>query len=216
MVVPYSNHDKSRLFIHAPQETGEEFAIQFLSKHTMHSDVCVEIAFSGEFFVRPLHEHEHDDDEHPPSDPSEFELVIDNDSGTYRPRKDLLPTLQEYLASKRNLAAFGRVTAMDGFDEKLKKWKEERAQLKAQARNGKGKENGKVVQASISESSSSSSSISASSVSSEEGEALGLGRKDSIDSEEVEAALKEDAKRAKDNEDTDPGARDEKQGTSAL
>ncbi|KAI1794790.1 hypothetical protein LXA43DRAFT_86953 [Ganoderma leucocontextum] len=33
-------------------ETGEEFAIDQLSKHTMHSDVAPEVAFSGEFFVR--------------------------------------------------------------------------------------------------------------------------------------------------------------------
>jgi hypothetical protein len=33
-------------------ETGPEFAIQFLSKHSMHSDVAPEVAISGEFFVR--------------------------------------------------------------------------------------------------------------------------------------------------------------------
>ena len=33
-------------------ETGPEFAIQFLSKHSMHSDVAEEVAFAGEFFVR--------------------------------------------------------------------------------------------------------------------------------------------------------------------
>jgi len=197
-------------------ETGEEFAIQFLSKHTMHSDVSVEVAFSGEFFVRPLHDHDqHDDEEHVSLDPSQYELVIDNDSGTYRPNKDLLPTLQSYLASPNNLAAFGRITAIDGFDEKLKKWKEDRAKVKSQSRSGKGKEErqGKVVQASIS-SSSSSSSVSASSVSSEEGEALGLGRKSSVNSERVEAALKEVAKRADDNEDKDSRARNEEREAS--
>ncbi|THH31396.1 hypothetical protein EUX98_g2778 [Antrodiella citrinella] len=129
-------------------ETGEEFSIQFLSKHTMHSDVSIEIAFSGEFFVRSLHGDDTSDEEHTsPSHPSEYELVIDNDSGTYRPRSDLLPTLQAYLASPENLAAFGRVIAMDGFDEKLKKWKENRTNVKSEFRNskGKGRENGKVV-----------------------------------------------------------------------
>src|SRR5580692_2471705 len=33
-------------------ETGKEFGIDMLSKHTMHSDVSIYIAFSGEFFVR--------------------------------------------------------------------------------------------------------------------------------------------------------------------
>lgn len=175
----------------------------------MHSDVAVEIAFSGEFFVRPVHDHDYDD-KHPPSDPSHYELVIDNDSGTYRPSKDLLPTLQSFLSSPRNLSAFGRVTAMDGFDEKLKKWKEERAQMKNQEQSkGEGKQNGKVVQASVS-----SSSSSASSVSSEEGEALGLGRRRSVDSDQVEAALKEDAKRAEENEDEDSGAKEEEQKTA--
>lgn len=35
-------------------ETGPEFAIDMLSKHSMHSDVAPEIAFSGEFFVQHL------------------------------------------------------------------------------------------------------------------------------------------------------------------
>lgn len=163
-------------------ETGKEFGIDFLSKHTMHSDVNIYIAYSGEFFIRRLkhkdrptpeehlhsppvgsqepnsnevdskdgtdrpalspkihthHKHtssagthsscshkshkshssslghqspedqteEHppadiDDgppDEDPPRDPAYYELVIDNDSGTYRPNAKLLPKLKEYL-----------------------------------------------------------------------------------------------------------------------
>ena len=35
-------------------ETGKEFGIDLLSKHTMHSDVNIYIACSGEFFVRRL------------------------------------------------------------------------------------------------------------------------------------------------------------------
>ncbi|KXT01127.1 hypothetical protein AC578_10914 [Pseudocercospora eumusae] len=107
-------------------ETGKEFGIDMLSKHTMHSDVSIYIAFSGEFFIRRLkHRHrppppepvesssqshppqhaeneEHlpdDMDDHdPPKDPAYYELVIDNDSGTYRPNADLLPILKEYLS----------------------------------------------------------------------------------------------------------------------
>lgn len=104
-------------------ETGKEFGIDFLSKHTMHSDVSVYIAFSGEFFVRRLkHKNRKSPDEpgeseesahnqsHPPDtiedgppesespkDPEYYELVIDNDSGTYRPNAELLPLLKKYL-----------------------------------------------------------------------------------------------------------------------
>lgn len=104
-------------------ETGKEFGIDFLSKHTMHSDVSIYIAFSGEFFVRRLkHKHRKSPDEpgeseesahnqsHPPDaieggppasdspkDPEYYELVIDNDSGTYRPNADLLPLLKKFL-----------------------------------------------------------------------------------------------------------------------
>lgn len=35
-------------------ETGSEFAINMLSKHSMHSNVAPDVAFSGEFFVQKL------------------------------------------------------------------------------------------------------------------------------------------------------------------
>lgn len=38
--------------------------------------------------------------------PSEYELVIDNDSGTYRPHKELLPLLAEFLGGDANLGEF--------------------------------------------------------------------------------------------------------------
>ena len=101
-------------------ETGEDFAIELLSKHSMHADVAGEIAYSGEL-----------QDE----DPKHYELVIDNDSGTYRPRKELLPILEEFLAGSENFGGLGRVLTVDCFNERLEKWKEER---KETAR-GKGK-----------------------------------------------------------------------------
>lgn len=137
-------------------ETGEEFVVELLSKHSMHADGAKEIAFSGEFFVRltegcegQLEVGEGDDlaDEPQDENPKHYELVIDNDSGTYRPRKELLPILEEFLASDTNFGGLGRVITMDGFDEALKKWKEELKETKRKAR-GKGKKDGppKMVQ----------------------------------------------------------------------
>ncbi|OCT46583.1 C2 domain protein [Cladophialophora carrionii] len=148
-------------------ETGKEFGIDLLSKHTMHSDVSIYIAFSGEFFVRRVkHAKMHKNDAtvdpqketHPPStppdeeqkdneegsskacpsqgctsklcsrlgctcqankappsprpqpngnnirpekdtDPTHYELIIDNDSGTYRPNAEKLPVLHQYLSA---------------------------------------------------------------------------------------------------------------------
>ena len=181
----------------------------------MHSDVAIEIAYSGEFFVRPLRRRRRDvehaeskpednepvdnysppeefDDDNPPDDPSLYELVIDNDSGTYRPRQDLLPTLHSYLASPRNFGALGRVTAIQAFDDRLKRWKEERKKAK------KGEE---IVQTgSISSNpSASSSSSSISDVSGAEGVTTG----------DMRAVVEEDAKRARENQDQDAEAKAE-------
>lgn len=127
-------------------ETGEEFSIDFLSKHSMHSDAAEEIAFSGEFFIRRWANDTktetqslYDSDESITSDPKDYELVIDNSSGTYRPKKELLPVLQQWLSGEANFGALGKVTAIDGFDENLAQWKKERQefkrQLKAQTRH---------------------------------------------------------------------------------
>lgn len=94
-------------------ETGKQFGIDLLSKHTMHSDVSIYIAFSGEFFIRRLRspwKNPTDTETHPPNelsggppessppkDPAYYHLWIDNDSGTYRPNKDLLPQLKEFM-----------------------------------------------------------------------------------------------------------------------
>lgn len=99
-------------------ETGKEFGIDLLSKHTMHSDVSIYIAYSGEFFVRRRkHRHRHHSPSHPEIDfpvdeedlpeettelstePSDYELFIDNDSGTYRPNAEKLPLLKAFIAS---------------------------------------------------------------------------------------------------------------------
>lgn len=131
-------------------ETGKEFGIDFLSKHTMHSDVATYIACSGEFFVRrlahadaPAHQGEgadvgeptHPDrelpggppDDTPPENPKRYQLIIDNDSGTYRPDKHQLPHLQEFL--QRNFPGLG-VTAMHWEDEELSEMKDKQRQIK--------------------------------------------------------------------------------------
>ena len=126
-------------------ETGKEFGIDMLSKHTMHSDVNIYIACSGEFFVRRLahpkeptdapnqETHPNEDlpggppNAPPPQDPKYYELVIDNDSGTYRPKGDLLPKLKEFL--NENFPGL-HVVVKECTDKKLDKMKDEQRERK--------------------------------------------------------------------------------------
>jgi hypothetical protein len=126
-------------------ETGKEFGVDLLSKHTMHSDVNIYIACSGEFFVRRLshpdksvnaeEQQTHPDadipggppNSPPPKDPRHYELVIDNDSGTYRPKGDLLPLLKKFL----NEQFLGlHIVVKECTDEKLIKMKESQRERK--------------------------------------------------------------------------------------
>ncbi|OJD32399.1 c2 domain-containing protein [Diplodia corticola] len=171
-------------------ETGKEFGIDMLSKHTMHSDVSVYIAFSGEFFIRRLkhphhradaedegeHQHHHhshhrersgDNSTHPPDDisggppvdeppkdPKHYELVIDNDSGTYRPNAKLLPLLKSFMESR--LPGL-KVTTLDcqADADKMARMKQEQRDLKA-------REGDQIVYHQLSESDNDSSSLSSS------------------------------------------------------
>lgn len=129
-------------------ETGKEFGIDLLSKHTMHSDAAVYIACSGEFLIRRLRQptsHSSDPEPgqptHPPNDaveggpprsppparPEYYQLIIDNDSGTYRPDKSVLPDLHEYLS--RNFPGLGIVT-MACDDPECQRIKEEQRSAK--------------------------------------------------------------------------------------
>ncbi|EEP82933.1 conserved hypothetical protein [Uncinocarpus reesii 1704] len=143
-------------------ETGKEFGIDLLSKHTMHSNVSIYIAYSGEFFIRPIHHRHHHHHQHPhkrktvnplaldgldadldsvangneagdlvvvSTDPADYELIIDNDSGTYRPNADLLPLLKEFM--EKNLPGL-KVTTLDCQKdaEKMGKLKEEQRERK--------------------------------------------------------------------------------------
>ncbi|KAG9248522.1 hypothetical protein BJ878DRAFT_412519 [Calycina marina] len=132
-------------------ETGKEFGIDLLSKHTMHSDVNIYIAFSGEFFIRRLshpnkpaeapEQKTHPDadlpggppNSPPPQQAKEYEWVIDNDSGTYRPDASTLPKLKAFL--KENFPGIHIVTK-ECTDEKLAKWKDQqREKKKAEGQN---------------------------------------------------------------------------------
>ncbi|KAH6612688.1 hypothetical protein C7974DRAFT_406110 [Boeremia exigua] len=149
-------------------ETGKEFGIDMLSKHTMHSDVAAYIAFSGEFFVRRLkHPNKSPEDpsqqSHPPqdmddgppkqepkTDPGYYELIIDNDSGTYRPNAQLLPQLKTFFAS--NFPGLHiRTLDCQGDAEKME-------QMKNEQREKKKKEGDQVIYTQASRSSSISSS----------------------------------------------------------
>ncbi|KIW84375.1 hypothetical protein Z517_03625 [Fonsecaea pedrosoi CBS 271.37] len=166
-------------------ETGKEFGIDLLSKHTMHSDVSIYIAFSGEFFIRRIKHakaHRNDDnvhpsdETHPPATPPEeerdnigtssssgggsssqahdaqpltngtatsesrepwhYELVIDNDSGTYRPNAAKLPLLRSYLTE--NFPGLKVRTLDCQADADLQqKLKSEQREKKKQSRGGK-------------------------------------------------------------------------------
>ena len=152
-------------------ETGKEFGIDMLSKHTMHSDVAAYVAFSGEFFIRRLkHPNRAPPEEggkntsHPPADidggppeeeprvkdPSYYELVIDNDSGTYRPNAKLLPQLKAFF--QQNFPGL-HVHTLDcqGDAEKM-------AAMKDEQRERKKREGDHVVYTQISRTSSMSSS----------------------------------------------------------
>ena len=148
-------------------ETGKEFGIDMLSKHTMHSDVSVYVAFSGEFFIRRRKHHGHaaqEDGAQPsddisgessqdevPKDPSQYELVIDNDSGTYRPNAELLPQLKAFFEA--NFPGLHVMTLdCQGDAEKMAKMKDEQRERKNAA------EGGRIVYTQLSRSSSTSSS----------------------------------------------------------
>jgi hypothetical protein len=126
-------------------ETGKEFGIDLLSKHTMHSNVDLYIACSGEFFVRRLskpnkpaddpEQHTHPAEDLPggppdgpaPKDPKHYELVIDNDSGTYRPEANLLGDLKEFL--NKNMPGL-HILVKACTDKELSKMKDQQREIK--------------------------------------------------------------------------------------
>lgn len=130
-------------------ETGKEFGIDLLSKHTMHSDVSIYIAFSGEFFIRRLttpNKPPTEQETHPPAeiqggppfdeapkDLAYYSLVIDNDSGTYRPNAKLLPILKSFM--EQNLPGIQIMTLdCQGDAKRMEEMKREQRERKTKER----------------------------------------------------------------------------------
>ncbi|KAI1305573.1 hypothetical protein EDD11_004908 [Mortierella claussenii] len=65
-------------------ETGTAFFQDFMSKHAMHANRATEVLYSGEFRLFRDEQHQND-----------WTLLIDNNSGTYGPKKEDLPKIQK-------------------------------------------------------------------------------------------------------------------------
>jgi hypothetical protein len=77
-------------------ETGASFFLDFASKHALHSNCAQAVCYAGEFHPRPIGGwNEYDPNEI--LDWDQWELVIDNGSGTYAPDLTLLDQLKELL-----------------------------------------------------------------------------------------------------------------------
>ncbi|KAE8144133.1 hypothetical protein BDV25DRAFT_167585 [Aspergillus avenaceus] len=136
-------------------ETGKEFGIDLLSKHTMHSNVSIYIAYSGEFFLRRRKRHrrhvsqvshyseteipveEESESKEISTDPGDYELLIDNDSGTYRPNGKKLPLLKAFISE--NFVGL-HVTTLDCTEDAGRM-----GQLKNEQREFKNKESGQMT-----------------------------------------------------------------------
>ncbi|KAL1947107.1 hypothetical protein VTO73DRAFT_14068 [Trametes versicolor] len=96
-------------------ETGAAFFVDFASKHALHANCAQAVRYSGEFHPRPEGGWENFADD-TPDDAVRWELVIDNNSGTYSPDPMMLPDLKELL--QYNFPGF-TVHALDRQDPRL-------------------------------------------------------------------------------------------------
>lgn len=81
-------------------ETGAQFFTDFASKHALHSCCAETVRYSGEFHPRPVMPDNlgwASFDDNTPDSAVRWELVIDNNSGTYGPDKTLLHSLKGLL-----------------------------------------------------------------------------------------------------------------------
>ncbi|PFH53526.1 hypothetical protein AMATHDRAFT_54686 [Amanita thiersii Skay4041] len=77
-------------------ETGAAFFVDFASKHALHANCANSVRYSGEFHPRPKGGWEFFSESMADSE-VEWEIVIDNNSGTYAPDVAMLPALKELL-----------------------------------------------------------------------------------------------------------------------
>ncbi|KAJ7719970.1 hypothetical protein B0H14DRAFT_2481441 [Mycena olivaceomarginata] len=77
-------------------ETGAAFFVDFASKHALHANCHPCVRYSGEFHPRPAGGWAAFDDA-TPDEEVKWEIVVDNNSGTYSPDKTLLPKLKALL-----------------------------------------------------------------------------------------------------------------------
>ncbi|TDL18925.1 C2-domain-containing protein [Rickenella mellea] len=98
-------------------ETGAAFFVDFASKHALHSNCAESVRYSGEFHPRPQGGWDKFSED-TPDDKVNWELVIDNNSGTYSPDKELLPQVKACL--EYNFPGF-TIHALDFHDEELER-----------------------------------------------------------------------------------------------
>ncbi|OSD02186.1 hypothetical protein PYCCODRAFT_1435853 [Trametes coccinea BRFM310] len=96
-------------------ETGAAFFVDFASKHALHANCAPAVRYSGEFHPRPEGGWENFSDDIP-DESVRWELVIDNNSGTYSPDPMMLPDLKELL--QYNFPGF-TIHALDRNDPRL-------------------------------------------------------------------------------------------------
>ncbi|KAJ3992012.1 hypothetical protein F5050DRAFT_1033236 [Lentinula boryana] len=104
-------------------ETGAAFFVDFASKHALHADCAEQVRYSGEFHLRPRAKDNswcgwQDFNDSMPDTSVDWEVLIDNNSGTYSPDKAMLPTLKGLIDC--NFPGLD-VLALDREDEGLKK-----------------------------------------------------------------------------------------------
>ncbi|KAH0830223.1 hypothetical protein J3R83DRAFT_1582 [Lanmaoa asiatica] len=97
-------------------ETGAAFFVDFASKHALHSNCAKTVRYSGEFHPRPVGGWARFSDA-VQDEGVMWEIVIDNNSGTYSPDPALLPKVKEIIGL--NFSGFG-VVALGHDDPELK------------------------------------------------------------------------------------------------
>lgn len=101
-------------------ETGAAFFVDFLSKHALHANCAEKVRYSGEFHPRPAGGWENFSDE-TQDEAVEWEFVVDNNSGTYSPDPELLPSLKALL--EYNFPGM-KVVALDHNESELERSRE--------------------------------------------------------------------------------------------